>query len=168
MRSLQPPDILWIHWRVYNWQHFSFSPSREEIKEKFHLLDPLRQSKGDTIFLPFKLHSFLSSNFSLTRSKKSKQYVFLEWYTQMKTKWWELGLNAAELKITHGAKWASGLIYAIYDINSSHNKVIILLHLTLWDGPFLKLSKSKCRIILRAGGALPSVICTQPRLMTHS
>ena len=94
--------------------------------------------------------------------------LLLEWYTQMKTKWWELGLNAAELKITHGAKWASSLIYAIYDINSSHNKVIILLHLTLWDGPFLKLSKSKCRIILRAGGALPSVICTQPRLMTHS
>ena len=63
---------------AFAWQHFSFSPSREEIKEKFHLLDPLRQSKGDTIFLPFKLHSFLSSNFSLTRSKKSKQYVFLE------------------------------------------------------------------------------------------
>ena len=86
----------------------------------------------------------------------------------MKTKWWELGLNAAELKITQGAKWASSLIYAIYDINSSHNKVIILLHLTLWDGPFLKLSKSECRIILRAGGALSSVICTQPRLMKHS
>ena len=66
---------------AFAWQHFSFSPSREEIKEKFHLLDPLRQSKGDTIFLPFKLLSFLSSNFSLTRSKKSKQYVFLEWYT---------------------------------------------------------------------------------------
>jgi len=27
---------------AFAWQHFSFSPSREEIKEKFHLLDPLQ------------------------------------------------------------------------------------------------------------------------------
>ena len=44
MRSLQPPDILWIHWRVYNFivntskQVFFLPPSDAYVKSFLYVL----------------------------------------------------------------------------------------------------------------------------------